>query len=44
MKLANMQNVDYSESKWPKASSATFTVALYHNIQTCLLVYIADHR
>ena len=39
-KLANGQNIDYSEKrKWPKGPC---TGVKYHNIQTCLLVYAAD--
>ena len=38
-KLANGQNIDYSEKrKRPKGC----TGVKYHNIQTCLLVYAAD--
>ena len=39
-KLANGQNIDYSEKrKWPKGTGVK-----YHNIQICLLVYEADLR
>ena len=51
-KLANGQNIDYSEKrKWPKGficpcTGVGFicpcTGVKYHNIQTCLLVYAAD--
>ena len=40
-KLVNGQNIDYSENKWPKGFICPCT---YHNIQTCLLVYVADLR
>ena len=43
-KLANGQNIDYSENKWPKGFICPCTVAKYHNIQTCLMVYVADFR
>ena len=43
-KLANGQNIDYSENKWPKGFICPCTGAKYHNIQTCLLVYVADLR
>ena len=36
-KLANGQNIDYSEKR-------KCTGVKYHNIQTCLLVYAADLR
>ena len=43
MKLANGQNIDYSEKrKWPKGFICPCTGVKYHNIQTCLLVYAAD--
>ena len=42
-KLANGQNIDYSEKrKWPKGFICPCTGVKYHNIQTCLLVYAAD--
>ena len=43
-KLANGQNIDYSEKrKRPKGFICPCTgVNKYHNIQTCLLVYAAD--
>ena len=42
-KLANGQNIDYSEKrKWPKGFLCPCTGVKYHNIQTCLLVYAAD--
>ena len=42
-KLANGQNIDYSEKrKQPKGFICPYTGAKYHNIQTCLLVYAAD--
>ena len=42
-KLANGQNIDYSEKrKRPKGFICPFTGVKYHNIQTCLLVYAAD--
>ena len=41
-KLANGQNIDYSEKKkrrkWPKGFICPCTGVKYHNIQTCLLV------
>ena len=44
-KLANGQNIDYSEKrKWPKGYICPCTGVKYHNIQTCLLVYAADLR
>ena len=44
-KLANGQNIDYSEKrKWPKGVICPCTGVKYHNIQTCLLVYAADLR
>ena len=44
-KLANGQNIDYSEKrKWPKGFICPCTVVKYHNIQICLLVYEADLR
>ena len=40
-KLANGQNIDYSEKrKWPKGFICPCTGVKYHNIQTCLLVYM----
>ena len=42
-KLANEQNIDYSEKrKRPKGFICPCTGVKYHNIQTCLLVYAAD--
>ena len=42
-KLANRQNIDYSEKrKRPKGFICPCTGVKYHNIQTCLLVYAAD--
>ena len=42
-KLANGQNIDYSEKKKPpKGFICPCTGVKYHNIQTCLLVYAAD--
>ena len=42
-KLANGQNIDYSEKrKQPKGFICPCTGVKYHNIQTCLLVYAAD--
>ena len=42
-KLANGQNIDYSEKrKRPKGFICPCTRVKYHNIQTCLLVYAAD--
>ena len=42
-KLANGQNIDYSEKrKQPKGVICPCTGVKYHNIQTCLLVYAAD--
>ena len=42
-KLANGQNIDYSEKrKWPKGFICPCTGVKYHNIQTCLLIYAAD--
>ena len=42
-KLANGQNIDYSEKrKWPKGFLCPCTGVKYHNIQTCLLVCAAD--
>ena len=42
-KLANGQNIDYSEKRnWPKGFICPCTGVKYHNIQTCLLVYAAD--
>ena len=42
-KLANGQNIDYSEKrKWPKGFICHCTGVKYHNIQTCLLVFAAD--
>ena len=44
-KLANEQNIDYSEKrKWPKGFICPCTGVKYHNIQTRLLVYAADLR
>ena len=43
-KLANEQNIDYSEKKWPKGVICPCTGVKYHIIQTCLLVYAADLR
>ena len=44
-KLANGQNIDYSEKrKRPKGLICPCTGVKYHNIQTCLLVYAADLR
>ena len=39
-KLANGQNIDYSEKR--KGFICPCTGVKYHNIQTCLLVYAAD--
>ena len=42
-KLANGQNIDYSEKRRrPKGFICPCTGVKYHNIQTCLLVYAAD--
>ena len=42
-KLANGQNIDYSEKrKRHKGFICPCTGVKYHNIQTCLLVYAAD--
>ena len=42
-KLANGQNIDYSEKrKRPKGFICPCTGVKYHNIQTCLYVYAAD--
>ena len=42
-KLANGQNIDYSEErKRPKGFICPCTGVKYHNIQTYLLVYAAD--
>ena len=42
-KLANGQNIDYSEKrKRPKGFICPCTGVKYHKIQTCLLVYAAD--
>ena len=42
-KLANGQNIDYSEKrKRPKGFICPCTGVKYHNIQTCLLEYAAD--
>ena len=41
-KLANGQNIDYFENKWPKGIICPCTGTKYHNIQTCLLIYVAD--
>ena len=42
-KLANGQNIDYSEKrKRPKGFICPCTGVKYHNIQPCLLVYAAD--
>ena len=42
-KLANGQNIDYSEKrKRPKGFICPSTGVKYHNIQTCLLVYATD--
>ena len=40
MKLANGQNIinDY-EKQWPQGFVYPFTGVIFHNIQTCLLVY-----
>ena len=44
-KLANGQNIDYSEKrKWPKGFICPCTGVKYHAIPTCLLVYAADLR
>ena len=44
-KLANGQDIDYFErKKWPQGFICPYTVAIFHNIQTCLLVYTADLR
>ena len=38
-KLANRQNIDYSEKrKWPRGFICPCTGVKYHNIQACLLV------
>ena len=43
MKLANGQNIDYSEKRIrPKGFICPCTGVKYHIIQTCLLVYAAD--
>ena len=42
-KLANGQNIDYSEKRnWPKGFICPCTGVKFHNIQTCILVYAAD--
>ena len=42
-KLANGQNIDYSEKrKRPKGFICPCTGVKYYNIQTCFLVYAAD--
>ena len=42
-KLANGQNIDYSEKrKRPKGFICPCTGVKYHNIQPCLLVYAAN--
>ena len=42
-KLANGQNIDYSEKrKRPNGFICLSTGVKYHNMQTCLLVYAAD--
>ena len=42
-KLANGQNIDYSEKrKRPKGFICPCTGVKYHSIQPCLLVYAAD--
>ena len=42
-KLANGQNIEDSEKrKWPKGFIYPCTGVKYHNIQTCLLVYVAN--
>ena len=46
-KLANGQNIDYSEKKrrkWPQGFICPCTGVKYHNIQTGLLIYAADLR
>ena len=42
--MANGQSIDYSERIWPLGFNCPFTGAIYHNIQTCLLVHVADLR
>ena len=43
MKLANRQDIDYSEKKiWPQCFICPYTWTIFYNIQTCILVYIAD--
>ena len=40
-KLANGQNIDYSEKrKWPKGFICPCTGVKYHDIPTCLLVHV----
>ena len=42
-KLANGQNIDYSEKrKRPKGFICPCTGVKYHNIQRCLFIYAAD--
>ena len=44
-KLANAQNIDYSEKrKWPKGFICPCTGVKYHSIQTCLLVLVSFIR
>ena len=43
-KVANGQDIDYSEEKMAAGLPLTFTGVIFHNIQTCLLVYTADLR
>ena len=44
IETGNGQKIDYSENKWPKGFICPCTGAKYHNIQTCLLAYVADLR
>ena len=43
-KLANGQNFDYSKTIGPQGFICPYTGAIYHNIETCLVVHIADLR
>ena len=43
--LANRHDIDYSEKeKMAPGFICPFTGAIFHTIQTCLLVYTADPR
>ena len=43
-KLANGQDIEYSENKWYQGFICHYTGTISYNIQTCLLVYTAVYR